>query len=126
MAHVIIKDGVIVRSSDVPFFDKDYGASEPVDYEVVWHNGGLYKAGEVPAPANEDLFKSLRAQRSTLLLATDKYLLLDYPISDNELAVIKAYRKELRDLPSREGAPWDGGGKDTPWPKAPSFIEENG
>ncbi|WP_407844840.1 phage tail assembly chaperone [Desulfovibrio falkowii] len=43
----------------------------------------------------------------------------DYP--DNEKrAAFRAYRAELRGLNHEEGAPWDGGGDLTPWPKLPS------
>ena len=29
------------------------------------------------------------------------------------------YRQKLRDLPKEDGAPWDGGGEETPWPINP-------
>ena len=123
MAHVIIHDGVIVRSSDMPFVDKEYGASEFVDYDVVWQNGGLYKAGEEPSRTARMLFDDLRASRDVRLAATDKYLLADYPINEGDLALVKAYRAALRALPEQPGAPWDGGGKVTPWPDAPDILQ---
>lgn len=61
----------------------------------------------------------LRTERDARLVATDKYLLADYPISPEELVTIKAYRQFLRDLPAQEGAPFDGGGELTPWPHMP-------
>lgn len=64
------------------------------------------------------LFAKLRAARDARLTATDKYLLADYPINEAELAAVKACRTALRNLPDLPGAPWDGGGKDTPWPAA--------
>lgn len=66
-------------------------------------------------------FTSLRAERNTRLADTDKMLLPDYPISADALAQVKAYRAALRDLPDQTGAPWDGGGELTPWPKKPNF-----
>ena len=119
MAHVIIHDGVIIRSSDMPFVDKEYGASEFVDYDVVWQNGGLYKAGEEPSLPAEAIFEALRAARDVRLAATDKFLLADYPISESDLALVKTYRAALRALPEQSGAPWDGGGIETPWPELP-------
>lgn len=120
MTHVIIKDGVIVRSSDAPFVDNDYGASEQVDYEVVWQNGGLYKAGEEPLSSTDMLMEQLRLARDIRLTATDKYVLIDYQITPEDLESIKTYRQALRDLPAQPGAPWDGGGDETPWPEMPS------
>ena len=72
-----------------------------------------------PPPTTEELLDRLRGQRDAKLNATDKYLLPDYPISESDLAAIKAYRQLLRDLPAQPGAPWDGGGKETPWPELP-------
>lgn len=62
------------------------------------------------------LFAALRAARDARLMDTDKYLLADYPISAADLEAVKAYRTALRNLPDQPGAPWDGGGKATPWP----------
>ena len=62
----------------------------------------------------------LRTERDARLAVTDKYLLSDYPISAEDLATVKAYRQALRDLPSLDGAPFDGGGELTPWPQLPS------
>lgn len=63
----------------------------------------------------------LRTERDARLAATDKYLLSDYPISTEELGNIRTYRQALRDLPDQPGAPWDGGGNETPWPAIPQL-----
>ena len=63
----------------------------------------------------------LRELRDSRLAASDKYFLADYPISAEKLTVIKTYRQALRDLPAQPGAPWDGGGEETPWPEKPNF-----
>ena len=89
-------------------------------------DGKLYQAGEEPAepaPTNGQLLAALRAARDARLTTTDKYLLADYPISTDNLALIKAYRADLRALPAQTGAPWDGGGKATPWPDAPEITQ---
>ena len=72
-----------------------------------------------PPPTLDQLFAAMRASRDARLAATDKYLLVDYPISEGDLALVKAYRAALRDLPDQPGAPWDGGGEETPWPELP-------
>ena len=68
-------------------------------------------------------FITLRSNRDTLLAATGKMLLPDYPITAEALAQVKTYRSALRALPEQPGAPWDGGGAATPWPAAPSTAQ---
>ena len=63
------------------------------------------------------MFAALRAERDASLASTDKYLLADYPIAVDALALVKAYRAALRTLPDQPGAPWPGG--DIPWPENP-------
>ena len=74
------------------------------------------------APSLESLFTNLRTERDRRLAATDYLLMPDYPISDDQRAVVQAYRQALRDLPAQSGAPWDGGGEATPWPDLPAGI----
>ena len=105
--------------------DWAFPGSTEVNYEVVrgW-DGKLYKSGEEPAKpeaTTEELFTALRAARDARLAATDTYLLADYPISADNLVLVKAYRADLRALPEQPGAPWDGGGELTPWPEKPNF-----
>ena len=40
----------------------------------------------------------LRNQRDQILKETDKYLILDYPITPEKLILIKEYRQTLRDF----------------------------
>lgn len=69
----------------------------------------------------EKLFASLREKRDAKLAETDFYLTADYPIDADKLEAVKTYRQALRDLPSQEGAPWDGGEEETPWPVFPNI-----
>ena len=101
-----------------------FSGSVEVDFEVVRGiDGKLYKSGDEPKrpTPEEQMLLQLRAMRDAKLTDTDKYLIADYPISPEELVVIKAYRQALRDLPAQEGTPWDGGGELTPWPEKPDF-----
>ena len=75
-------------------------------------------------PSSESMFASLRTERDRRLTATDYLLMPDYPIDDTLKGAVQAYRQALRDLPSQEGAPWDGGGEATPWPEIPSVLQE--
>ena len=90
------------------------------EYQPYLNDGDkIILADAIPAPTNEELAVCLRVERDARLVATDKYLLSDYPISLEQLAEIKTYRQILRDLPAQSGAPWDGGGELTPWPEKP-------
>ena len=67
-------------------------------------------------------FERLRAERDSRLSATDYLLMQDYPLDNTLKEAVRLYRQALRDLPSQEGAPWDGGGESTPWPAAPDVV----
>ena len=62
-------------------------------------------------------FERQRAERDRRLSVTDYLLMPDYPLDNTLKEAVRLYRQALRDLPSQEGAPWDGGGEGTPWPE---------
>ena len=64
--------------------------------------GGKYRLEEYKEPEKtiEELKSEKRAERDNLLAQTDKYMLPDYPITDEEREQYKAYRQYLRDLPA--------------------------
>lgn len=66
---------------------------------------GTYRLEEIPAPTTDELAKEKRAERDNLLAQTDKYMLPDFPITEEKLAQYKAYRQYLRDLPEQAGFP---------------------
>ena len=68
-------------------------------------------------------FERLRAERDRRLAETDYLLMPDYPLSEGQRTVLQSYRQSLRDLSSQEGAPWDGGGEETPWPEIPTWVK---
>lgn len=72
-------------------------------------------------PTEADLLASLRGIRDSKLAETDYLLTADYPITEDKLAEVKAYRTALRDITGLEGCPWDGGGDETPWPVKPEL-----
>ena len=73
--------------------------------------------------SEEARFERLRSERDQRLAATDYLLMSDYPLSDDQRTILQVYRQALRDLPSQEGAPWDGGAEDTPWPEIPNWVK---
>ena len=68
-------------------------------------------------------FERLRAERDRRIAATDFMIMADYPIPADQRTAVQIYRQALRDLPAQEGAPWDGGGEETPWPVMPAGLE---
>ena len=66
---------------------------------------GTYRLEEIPAPTTDELATQKRAERDNLLAETDKYMLPDFPITEEKLAQYKAYRQYLRDLPEQESFP---------------------
>lgn len=65
-------------------------------------------------------FARLRAERDSRIAATDYLIMPDYPLAEDSRTAVQIYRQALRDLPTKEGAPWDGGGEATPWPAMPA------
>ena len=78
---------------------------------------------ERPEPTEEEKFMLLRGMRNGKIMMTDYLLMPDYPLSDDQRTVVQAYRQALRDLPAQSGAPWDGGGEETPWPELPAGLK---
>lgn len=87
------------------------------------YDGGLYYKSAVPSAPSTVVFGYLRTERDRRLSATDYLLMQDYPLDNTHKEAVQAYRQALRDLPSQEGAPWDGGGESTPWPELPAGLK---
>ena len=47
---------------------------------------------------NNDTINHFKKMRNEILLNTDKYLLSDYPITSEQLEIIKTFRQKLRDF----------------------------
>ena len=76
------------------------------DTEISELNGWTYLKGYAPKKTEEqklnELATTIRSKRNLLLAETDYLLMNDYPISDEDLARIKKYRQDLRDLTKQE------------------------
>lgn len=110
--------------------DKHFDGSTKIDYDVVYVDGKFYKDGEAHAALSERdlLFLSLRCARDIRIAAvswmrerhTDELLLgKNTTLTEQQYLSVIGYIQELRDLPAQEGAPFDGGGEQTPWPTPP-------
>ena len=69
------------------------------------HDGAWYVKGYAPSKPMDVLAQEKRSERDALLAQTDKYMLSDFPITEEKLAQYKAYRQYLRDLPEQAEFP---------------------
>ena len=65
----------------------------------------------------EQMAARVRTKRDRLLLASDYYVMPDYPSTEEGLAEVKAYRQALRDITKREGFP-----DAVVWPSVPNVL----
>lgn len=69
------------------------------------YNGKWYLAGYAPSQPLDELKEQKRTERDNLLQSTDKFMLSDYPITEEEKVLWIKYRKYLRDLPEGSDFP---------------------
>lgn len=81
-----------------------------------------YKIVAPEPPTQTELAMVVRHERDLRLQQTDYLLMSDYPISEVDLATVKVYRQNLRDLPQQEGFPWNGDLNQVPWPTIPDMT----
>lgn len=72
-----------------------------MEVEQAW-NGNWYVKGYAPTKPQEVKEQEVRAVRNQYLEATDKYMIADFPISDEEREQYKLYRQYLRDYTNQE------------------------
>ena len=75
-------------------------------------------------PNNEHFLKRARNIRNELLNKTDRYFLIDYPISLEQQMIIKTYRQDLRNFINDNKEKILNGEK-IAWPEQPDFIDLN-
>jgi len=113
-------DGTIAgRSSDIYICPLTHEPALETDREIVLgYDGKLYFADEAPIKPEEliqqELSTQARAQRDSLLAATDYLVMPDYPLSDERRDAVIAYRQALRDVPGQAGFP-----ENITWPDKP-------
>lgn len=69
----------------------------------------------VPEPTTEEIAAQVRAKRDALLAETDFLMMPDYPLGEEDSVALKAYRQELRDVPTQDGFPTE-----VTWPDFPA------
>ena len=87
---------------------------------MLWNPLWYWVTERLPDPTPEEIRKQkeqeVRSKRDYLIAQTDFLVSGDYPISDADLAKVKAYRQALRDVPSQEGFP-----ENVEWPEMPEY-----
>lgn len=90
------KDGQIIDKKEHVAFANWVNANGCGFYSE--SNGdGTYTIRKTPAESETDKQNRVREIRDNLLEQTDKYMIVDFPISDEERETMKQYRQYLRD-----------------------------
>ena len=63
------------------------------------------------------LCSDIRSQRNESLSETDKYMAIDYPISEEDRTLVREYRQALRDITKQEEFPTN-----VVWPEKPAIL----
>jgi len=71
----------------------------------------------VPEPTDDEVAAQVRGERDAKIAATDFLAMSDYPLSEEDRAVVTAYRQALRDVPTQEGFP-----REVVWPEIPAVF----
>lgn len=66
---------------------------------------GTYRLEKINEPTDDMLKQLKRTERDYLLRQTDKYMISDFPITEEEKERYKAYRQYLRDIPEQQNFP---------------------
>lgn len=108
--------------SDAEIVDAGMSGYEQIvgPHNTVIHQDGSIMFTPPQPPSIAELFERLRAETERRLASTDKFGMDDYPDTESR-AAFRAYRAELRALNRQPGAPFDGGGEQTPWPAIPQL-----
>ena len=77
-----------------------------------------YQIVENPPKSTEQLAMEVRAARNAKISKTDYLMMSDYPISEEDKALVETYRQALRDIPEQEGFP-----SEVQWPVAPQCLK---
>ena len=82
--------------------------------KVIEDKGDYLEAVNPPEPSDEEKKARVRQVRNQYLKQTDKFMIVDYPITDDERELYKQYREYLRDYTLTEN--W--------WESEPQKFEE--
>ena len=78
--------------------ERQYDGYVYVEHIEQAYNGAWYLKGYAPEKPIEQCEAEVRSVRNQYLEQTDKYMITDYPITDDERELYKQYRTYLRDF----------------------------
>lgn len=107
---------VILLGDGIPFnSDNNQVLASRHDGEIGWHLiNDEWVQEQLPEP--DAAFAAIQL-RNKYLRITDKFVLPDFPLSDDLKVAIVSYRQQLRDLPEQSGFP-----NNIVWPEQPFDI----
>lgn len=107
----LIPYGFVIGSNDTaPVFLK---------LKEMWESGKV-SPRQYNGPSKEEaLSSSVKSARNRILNKTDKYMTLDFPLSDEDKNEIKQFRQQLRDITKQVGFP-----DKVKWPTPPDCIKD--
>ena len=108
-AYAVFADGTKIKLW--PYNKQKYAVGQTVAMKQ-------YKIVEIPAPSIEEVAAQVRSQRDAMIAEPDYLMISDYPISDEDKALVETYRQALRDIPEQEGFP-----SEVQWPVAPQCLK---
>ena len=96
-------------------FSREEGYREKRGDDLSW------AVEKVPEKTEEEKLQEAkdqaRAKRDSLLSSCDYFVMADYPASEEDKALVIAYRQALRDVPQQAGFPYE-----IEWPEKPSCL----
>lgn len=72
----------------------------------------------VSEPTDEEVAEMVRSERDRKIAATDYLVMPDYPLSEEDRAIVTTYRQALRDVPTQECFP-----REVVWPEVPDVFK---
>lgn len=79
----------------------------------------IFNVPEKPAPTTEELILIRRGERKIQMDKTDRFLMLDSDLNDDQKLEVMQYRRELKDMPLQTGYPTT-----VTWPVIPDCIKD--
>lgn len=71
-----------------------------------------------PEQTDEELAAQVRSERDGKIAETDYLVMPDYPLSEEDRAIVTTYRQALRDVPAQDGFP-----REVAWPEIPALFK---
>lgn len=102
---------------EAAFWCNDCGDRYIKEVEATLDGVPRFQIVKVPDLTDEEIAAHVRAERDMKIAATDYLAMSDYPLCEEDRAVVMSYRQALRDIPAQEGFP-----REVVWPSEPAAL----